>query len=301
MTAIDVVDLVVAYGERRAVDGVSFAVAPGEVVVLLGPNGAGKTSTVETLEGYRRPTAGTVRVLGADPSDQTALGRRAGIMLQDGGVYPSMRAGEAVALFCAYYGRRSAAATLLDRVGLTDRARTTWRQLSGGERQRLSLALALAGEPEVVFLDEPTAGVDLAGRRIVRGVVRELADRGVAMLLTTHELGEAERLADRLVILDDGRVVADGTLADLRDRVGRREVRFDARPGVDLDRLAASLGVPVRSAEPGRYVVEGAGSPGLVAALTAWLADEGITLDGLDTAGGGLEALFDRLTGGTDA
>ncbi|MFM7537116.1 MAG: ABC transporter ATP-binding protein [Acidimicrobiales bacterium] len=300
MAAIDVVDLVVAYGERRAVDGVSFAVAPGEVVVLLGPNGAGKTSTVETLEGYRRPTAGTVRVLGADPSDQTALGRRAGIMLQDGGVYPSMRAGEAVALFCAYYGRRSAAATLLDRVGLTDRARTTWRQLSGGERQRLSLALALAGEPEVVFLDEPTAGVDLAGRRIVRSVVRELADRGVAMLLTTHELGEAERLADRLVILDDGRVAADGTLADLRDRVGRGEVRFDARPGVDLDRLAASLGVPVRSAAPGRYVVEGAGSPGLVAALTAWLADEGITLDGLDTAGGGLEALFDRLTGGTD-
>lgn len=300
MAAIDVVDLVVAYGDRRAVDGVSFAVAEGEVVVLLGPNGAGKTTTVETLEGYRRPTAGTVRVLGADPCHQTALGRRAGIMLQDGGVYPSMRAGEAVALFSAYYGRRSTATALLERVGLTDRARTTWRQLSGGERQRLSLALALAGEPVVVFLDEPTAGVDLAGRRIVRSVVRELAERGVAVLLTTHELGEAERLADRLVILDDGRVVADGTLADLRDRVGRGDIRFDARPGIDVDRLGARLGVPVRSAAPGRYVVEGAGTPCLVAALTSWLAEEGITLDGLDTAGGGLEALFDRLTGGTD-
>ncbi len=288
----------VAFGERRVVDGVSFAVDAGEVVVLLGPNGAGKTTTVETLEGYRRPSGGSVRVLGLDPTDQTALGRRAGIMLQDGGVYPTIRAAEVLRLFGAYHGQgRADADALLDRVGLTDRARSTWRQLSGGERQRLSLALALAGEPEVVFLDEPTAGVDVGGRRVVRNVVRDLAQRGVAVLLTTHELAEAERVADRVVILDRGRVAAAGTLADLRERAGRDEVYVRAAPGLDVTSLGAHLGVPVHAIEPGRYVVAGRGDPALVAALTGWCAANGVALDGLDTTGGGLEELFERLTG----
>jgi ABC-2 type transport system ATP-binding protein len=295
--AVRVTDLVVAYGDRRAVDGVSFTVEAGEVMVLLGPNGAGKTSTIETLEGYRRPTAGTVEVLGLNPADQAALGRRVGIMLQDGGVYPTMRVREAVSLFAAYHGQRDVADGLLARVGLTERARATWRQLSGGERQRLGLALALVGAPELVILDEPTAGVDVAGRRQVRAVVRELAASGVAVLLATHELPEAERLADRVLILDQGRVVADGTLASLRQAARRDEIRFRASGSVDVVGLSDHLGAHVTATEPGAFLVVGAPTPARVAALTAWLAERGIGLDGLDTGGAGLEELFLRLTG----
>lgn len=173
--AIEVDDLVIRYGELVAVDRVSFTVAPGTICALLGPNGAGKTSTVETLEGYRRPSSGAVRVLGLDPvADHTALTARIGVMLQQGGVYTAMRPPDALRLFASYYDDPADPDELLDRVGLADRRRTTFRNLSGGEQQRLSLALALVGRPQVAFLDEPTAGIDPAGRQLIRSVVADL-------------------------------------------------------------------------------------------------------------------------------
>ncbi len=189
MPAISVEDLSVHYRRDRdtvkAVDGVTFGVEPGEVLVLLGPNGAGKTSTVETLEGYRNATSGRVRVLGLDPiADHQPLMMHVGIMLQQGGIHPGMRVIEALRLYAAFYPDPSEPGVLLQRMGLRDRARSTWRQLSGGEQQRLSRALALIGKPKVVFLDEPTSGLDVSGRQIVRDVIRTLRDDGVAVLLT---------------------------------------------------------------------------------------------------------------------
>ncbi|HEX9994884.1 MAG TPA: ABC transporter ATP-binding protein [Acidimicrobiales bacterium] len=297
MPAVEVADLTVRYGDVVAVDGLSFTAEAGQVLALLGPNGAGKTTTVETLEGYRRPTSGTVRVDGLDPvRDHAALTRRIGVMLQRGGVQPGIRAAEAVRLFAAYHDDPEDPDALLERVGLAGRARATWRQLSGGEQQRLSLALALVGRPRVAFLDEPTAGVDVAGRQVVRQVVRDLRDRGVCVVLTTHELDDAERLADRVVIVDRGRLVADGRPADLR--AGGDEWRFGAAPGLDVGALAGVLGAPVREATPGEYVVAAAPTPAAVAALTAWLAERDLPIADLRAGRQRLEDVFLRLTGG---
>lgn len=296
MPALEVSGLVVRYGPVVAVDDVSFAAEPGQVVALLGPNGAGKTSTVETLEGYRRPSAGAVRVLGLDPAaDLTTLVPRIGVMLQTGGVYPGMSSREALTLFSAYYDDPVPVDELLDRVGLVDVAGTPWRRLSGGEQQRLSLALALVGRPEVAFLDEPTAGIDPAGRLVIREVIRSLRDAGVCVLLTTHELEEAERLADRVVIIDHGRVVADGTPADLRVG-GTDELRFGAPAGLDVAALTAHLGAPVTEVRPGEYLAEVAPAPATVAALTAWLAERDLPLADLRAGRQSLEDVFLRLT-----
>ncbi len=203
--AVECRDLVVRYGAVRAVDGLSLRAERGQVLALLGPNGAGKTSTVETLEGYRRAAAGTARVLGLDPaSDHRRLVARMGVMLQRGGVYPVMGPRRVLRLFADYYDDPEDPEALLDLVGLGGVARTPWRRLSGGEQQRLSLALAIVGRPEVVFLDEPTAGVDPEGRIAVRRVITDLRDRGACVVLTTHELPEAERLADEVVIMARG-------------------------------------------------------------------------------------------------
>lgn len=297
MAAVEVDELVVRYGDLVAVRGVTFGAEAGAVTALLGPNGAGKTSTVEVLEGYRPLAGGRVRVLGLDPSaEHGRLVRRMGVMLQRGGVYPTMRAGEAVALFCAYYDHVRRPDELLDLVGLTERARSTWRQLSGGEQQRLSLALALAGNPAVAFLDEPTASVDVAGRQLVRQVIRRLADEGCCVLLTTHELDEAERVADHVVIVDHGEVVADGSPDELR-RSGPAEVRFAAAAGLDVGALSAHLaGASVREASPGEYVVAGEGTPAVVAALTAWLAERDLAIGDLRAGRQRLEDVFLRLT-----
>jgi ABC-2 type transport system ATP-binding protein len=297
---VEVEDLVIRYGARTAVDGISFAVGAGEVVALLGPNGAGKTSTVEALEGYRRPSAGRVRVLGLDPvADAAALIPRIGVMLQAGGVYPGIRPVEAMHLFASYYVDPVDPDALLERVGLGRVSRSTWRQLSGGEQQRLSLALALVGRPEVAFLDEPTAGVDPGGRQVVRRLVAELRDQGVAVLLTTHELEEAERCADRVVIVDHGKVVAAGTPAELMTAGGGEEIRFRAPPRLGTAALAAALGVTVTEASPGEYVVVAPGTPATVAALTAWLAEQNLPLADLRAGRHTLEDTFLRLTDGT--
>ena len=297
MVAVEAEGLVVRYGDTVAVDGLDLVAASGTVVALLGPNGAGKTSTVEALEGYRRPAAGRVRVLGLDPrADHAILTRRMGVMLQRGGVYPSMGPAEALRLFASYYRHAAEPAALLDAVGLGAVARTPWKRLSGGEQQRLSLALAVVGRPEVAFLDEPTAGVDPQGRLAIRRVVADLRDQGVCVLLTTHELEEAERLADRIVIIDHGKVVAEGTPAELMASGGGREVRFGAPPSLDVASLGAALGASVREEQPGEYVVATEATPATVAALTAWLAERDLPLADLRAGRQRLEDVFLRLT-----
>jgi len=296
MPAIDCADLVVRYGTRTAVDGVSLWAERGQVLALLGPNGAGKTSTVETLEGYRHKTSGSVRVLGLDPrTDHRALVARMGVMLQRGGVYPVMGARRALRLFARYYEAPEDPDELLELVGLTAVAGTPWRRLSGGEQQRLSLALALVGRPEVVFLDEPTAGVDPEGRLTIRQVICELRDRGVCIVLTTHELPEAERLADEVIILAAGRAVARGTVAELAATGSSPAIRFGAPAGVDITSLAMSVGAaPADLVEerPGQYALAGAASAGRVAALAAWLDEHDLPLADLRTGGGSLEDAY---------
>ncbi len=298
MAAIEVDGLVVRYGELVAVAEVSFDVAPGEIVTLLGPNGAGKTSTVSTLEGYRRPDAGRVSVLGLDPvGDRTSLTPRIGVMPQTPGVYPGVRGIEMLRLYAGFHTDPEDAAELLARVGLEKRARAMWRQLSGGEQQRLSLALALIGRPEVAFLDEPTAGVDVSGRQLVRKVVRDLADRGVAVLLTTHDLAEAEHVADRVVIIDHGRLVASGRPTELTAGTEVAEIRFGASPGIDTAALSRALEAPVREESPGEYVVATTPTPAAVAGLTAWLAAHDLLLTDLRAGRHRLEDVFLELTG----
>ncbi len=294
----------VRYGKVVAVDGVSFEAHAGEVLALLGPNGAGKTTTVETLEGYRRPDAGTVSVLGLDPiADHAELTRHVGAMLQRGGVYPGIRPREALRLFAAFYHPdHEDPDELLERVGLASVAGSTWRALSGGEQQRLSLALAVVGRPRVAFLDEPTAGVDPGGRLVVREVVRDLAAAGTAVVLTTHELEEAERVADRVVIVNRGRVVAAGAPAELTSSGGPgEEIRFGAPAGLDTPGLAATLGAAVEEVTPGEYRVASAPTPATVAALTAWLAEADLPLADLRAGRQTLEDVFLRLTRNEEA
>jgi ABC-2 type transport system ATP-binding protein len=293
---IEVEGLVVRYGELAAVDGVAFCVEPGEVVALLGPNGAGKTTTVETLEGYRRPAAGRVRVLGLDPvADRRRLAPHVGVMLQEGGTYPVLSPARALRLFASYYDDARDPSELLALTGLEEVAATPAKRLSGGERQRLSLALALVGRPRVAFLDEPTAGVDPAGRIAIREIVASLRADGASVLLTTHELGEAERMADRVVIVDHGRVVAAGRPADLV--TAGEEIRFAAPTGIDVAALGARIGVAVTEVGPGEYRVAAPATPGLVAAVTAWLAEHDLVLADLRAGRQTLEDTFLRLTG----
>ena len=299
--ALDVCGLVVRYpGGVVAVEGLSFSAEAGDVLALLGPNGAGKTTTVETLEGYRSPTSGTVRVLGLDPvADHGRLVPRIGVMLQNGGVYPGIRPVEALRLFAAFYESPEDPASLLDRLGLAAVARTPWRRLSGGEQQRLSLALALVGRPEVVFLDEPTAGVDVAGRQVIRDVIGELRGRGCCVLLATHELGEAERVADRVVIVDHGRLLADGAPAELMSASQRTTIEFGAPAGLDVAALSAALGAAVVEVRSGEYSVAAEPVPATVAKLTAWLAEQDLALGDLRAGRQSLEDVFLRLTSGS--
>ncbi len=282
------------YGSLIAVDGVSFSAEAGTITAVLGPNGAGKTSTIEVCEGYRQRSGGEVRVLGLDPgASQRKLAERMGVMLQEGGVYPSARVIDVIGLFCALYGGREDPQQLLERVGLTERARSTWRRMSGGERQRLSLALALSARPDIAFLDEPTAGVDVDGRALIRSILRELADRGCCVVLATHELAEAERVADRAVVFDRGRLIASGSLDELRGT--QRSIRFRLPGGTTAPDLAA-LAVPYR-VEGDTVIVEDA-SNATTAALMAILDAHGIEPVDLRAGQSSLEDTFRRLTGG---
>jgi ABC-2 type transport system ATP-binding protein len=302
--AIEVAGLEKRYGDRRAVDGISLRIPRGEVFGLLGPNGAGKTTTVETLEGYRRPDAGTVRVLGLDPDgDGPSLRPRIGVMLQEGGLYPGVKPLEALRLFAAFYPDPDDPERLLDLVGLRDVAATYVRRLSGGECQRLSLALALVGRPEVVFLDEPTAGMDPRARATTWQLVRGLRDAGTTVVLTTHHMDEAEHLCDRLAIIDRGRIVLEGSPADITN-VGDHDVRFSTAAGIDLPALAAALSLAantVSETRPGDYSIRAEMTPELVADLAVWLRDKGYRLTELRTERVTLEEVFLQLTREEDA
>ena len=290
------------YGTQVAVERLDLDVAAGETLALLGPNGAGKTTTVECLEGYRRPDEGSVRVLGLDPRrDANRLRPRVGLMLQEGGIYPLAKPGELLRLFAAFHREPLPVDDLLERVGLASVRRTRYRDLSGGQQQRLSLALALVGRPEVVFLDEPTAGLDPAARRLTWQLIGELRSAGVTIVLTTHLLDEAERLADRVAIVDHGRLVALGTPDELTHG-DLAQIEFTARPGLDVDDLAATLGVAVRERTAGRYHLDAANNPALIARLAAWLADRDERLGELTAGKRSLEEVFLRLTAeaGTD-
>ncbi len=296
--AVLVEDLVVCHGMTTAVDGVSFVAEAETVLAVLGPNGAGKTSTLETLEGYRRPTSGRVRVLGHDPvGERAAVVGRIGVMLQRGGVYSTLGAEAAVRLFAGYYDNPLPVDDLLDRLDLRRCATTPWRRLSGGEQQRVSLALALVGRPAVAFLDEPSAGMDPTARHVLWDVVRGLRDDGACIVMTTHDLDEAERLADRVVIIDRGKIVADDTPAGLAKGRGD-EIRFSAPGGLNIAELATRLGASSGvEARPGEYILSLAASAANVAALTADLASSDVMVGDLRAGRQRLEDVFSQLVG----
>ncbi len=297
--AIEVVALEKRYGSTRAVDGLSLEIGVGEVFGLLGPNGAGKTTTVEILEGYRRADAGDVRVLGLDPwRDGAQLHAQVGVMLQEGGLYPGIRPLEALQLFASYYADPDDPERLLDAVGLEDARNTLVRRMSGGQQQRLSLALALVGRPSLLFLDEPTAGMDPHARATTWSLVQELRGRGVTVVLTTHAMDEAEQLCDRVGIVDHGRLVACGSPAELMARAAADDTRFSAAPGLDVASLAHAISATttVTETRPGEYVISDPATPELVAQLAAWLRDRGVLLRELRAGTRSLEDVFLRLT-----
>lgn len=297
--AVEVLGARRTYGATTALDGVDLVARAGEITALLGPNGAGKTTLVECAVGLRRLDAGTVRVLGTDPWRASADHRAAvGVMLQDGGLPASARPLGVLRHLAALHRHPADVDALAARLGIDAFARTAVRRLSGGQRQRLALAAALVGRPRVVFLDEPTAGLDPQARLVVREVVEDLVADGVAVVLTTHDLDEAARAAAHVVIVDHGRVLAAGSPADLLAGRGQT-VRFATPPGIDVSGLRRALPETVTLAgEPGGgWRVSGEIDPSVLATLTAWCANQGVMPGGLQVGGGDLEDLFLELTG----
>jgi ABC-2 type transport system ATP-binding protein len=299
--AVELTDVVKSYGDRRAVAGLSLRVPVGQVLALLGPNGAGKTTIIEICEGFRRPDSGTVRVLGLEPiRDGARLRPQVGVMLQDGvGAYTGARAGELLTLFAAYAANPLDPGELLDRVGLSSSAGTPVRRLSGGQKQRLSLAMALVSRPSLVFLDEPTAGMDPQARRGTWELISKLRTDGVTVVLTTHFLDEAEYLADTVVVMDGGRVVASGSPADLTRAGAEGQIRFRAPAGLTLSSLMATLppGTHAVEVDPGRYLVTGEVNPQLLATLMSWCAAQGVLAQDIAVERRSLEDVFLELTG----
>ncbi len=283
-----------------AVDNLDLEVRRAEVFALLGPNGAGKTTTVEMCEGFLRPDSGRMEILGLDPAtDNARLRERIGVMLQGGGGYPAARAGEMLNLVASYAADPLDPQWLLDTLGLTDAARTTYRRLSGGQQQRLALACAVVGRPELVFLDEPTAGMDAHARIVVWELIDALRRDGVTVVLTTHHLSEAEELADRLVIIDHGRTVAAGTPAELMRSGAENQLRFTAPPRLDLSLLVSALPENYRASETtsGEYLVEGRIDPQVLATVTAWCARVNVLATDMRVEQRSLEDVFLDLTG----
>jgi ABC-2 type transport system ATP-binding protein len=297
--AVEVVNLRKHYAGQAAVDGLSFQVARGEVFALLGPNGAGKTTTIEILEGYRTPDGGSARVLGLDPRrDHARLMRRAGLMLQQGGIYPAIRVREVLNLFAQFYDDALDPQTLIQDLGLSQVVNSRFRTLSGGQQQRLSLALALIGRPELVFLDEPTAGMDPQARRATWDIVRSLKSRGVTVLLTTHFMDEAEELADRVAIVDRGRLVALDAPSALRNGGPSTSLVLITRARFDLARLQSlpsALGA--REEREGRYLIETENPGDLLVELSQELRQAGVVPDEIRVGTESLEDVFLRLTG----
>ena len=298
--AVRVTGLVKRYGPKTAVDGLNLTVGRGRVTAVLGPNGAGKTTTIETCEGYRRPDAGTVRVLGLDPvTDATRLRPRVGVMLQSGGVYPGVRAVEMLQHTAKLHAHPLDIGTLVERLSLESCGRTPYRRLSGGQQQRLALAMAVVGRPELVFLDEPTAGLDPHARRATWDLVRDLRSDGVTVVLSTHAMDEAEELADDVAIVNRGKVITHGSPEQLCRSGSENTLRFSSRPGLDLSALLKALPDGASAAEPtpGNYRVRASLDPQLVATVTSWCAQVGVMPDRLAMERRTLEDIFLELTG----
>jgi ABC-2 type transport system ATP-binding protein len=288
------------YGSTTAVGELDLDVHRAEVFALLGPNGAGKTTTVEMCEGFVRPDAGSIEVLGLDPiADNARLRERMGVMLQGGGGYPAARAAEMLNLVASYAARPLDPAWLLETLGLTDAAKTTYRRLSGGQQQRLALGCAIVGRPELVFLDEPTAGMDAHARLVVWELIDALRRDGVTVVLTTHQLKEAEELADHIVIIDRGSAVAAGTPAELMRSGAEDQLRFSAPRRLDLALLISALpeGYRVKEQAPGEYLVEGTIDPQVLATVTAWCARLNILATDMRVEQRSLEDVFLDVTG----
>ncbi len=296
---VAVEDLHKRYGTLNAVDGVSFEVRHGEIFGLLGPNGAGKTTTIEILEGLLRPDEGSVRVLDIDVRREPGrLKERIGVQLQAAALYPDLTVTELVDLFASFYARRRPTNDLINELGLDERSAALTKELSGGQRQRLSIALALVNDPELIFLDEPTTGLDPQGRRSLWDHIERMRGEGRTVLLTTHYMEEAEQLCDRVAIMDHGRILELGTVNELITRhFAERTVRFEARPELSDERLARVLGVRSVAREGTESIVYTADVPHTIGALLQ-LAEE-LGLEGLDLAvrRPTLEDVFLELTG----
>src|SRR3989440_11004036 len=296
---LQVEDLVKRYGDVEAVRGVSFAVEEGEVFGLLGPNGAGKTSTVEVLEGLRTPDGGRVSVCGLDPQrDSAALKHEIGAALQSTSLPDKLRVMEALRLFASFYKRRRNPEELLKRFGLEEKRNTFYNRLSGGQKQRLALAMALVNDPKVLFFDEPTAGLDPQVRREIYDIIEELKREKKTILMTTHYIEEAERLCDRVAIVDHGKVIALGSPRELKQRSAgttRIEVRL-ARP-VTNGTLKGLEGVADAREVDGSYVLHTHDPPQTIVSLVKHLEAEGNELVSLEIASPSLEDVFIEMTG----
>jgi ABC-2 type transport system ATP-binding protein len=288
-----------SYGETRAVDGVSFEVQAGTVFGLLGPNGAGKTTTVEVLEGLRTPDSGDVRVLGIDVgrhADQ--LKPRIGVSLQTAALYPKLTVVEVLDLFRGFYRSGRPTDELVELMDLGEKRTTRTQDLSGGQRQRLSVALALVNDPELVFLDEPTTGMDPAARRSLWDIVLGLRAEGRSVLLTTHYMEEAEILCDRLAIMDHGRILEEGTVDELVSRrFKERAVRFDAIEGLPDERLAAMPGVTSIQHEDGAVLLYTRDVPATIGAVLDAADERRVEPANLAVRRATLEDVFLDLTG----
>ncbi|GAA2247030.1 ABC transporter ATP-binding protein [Rarobacter faecitabidus] len=309
--ALDIVSLRKSYGGKAVLAGMTFRAERGELTAVLGPNGAGKTTTIECAENLRQPDSGDIRVLGHLPSDPS-LRYHVGVMLQDGGLPTGVKSLELLRHVAAMYPNPRPVGDLADRLGIHSFATTSVRRLSGGQRQRLALAAALVGSPQLVFLDEPSAGLDPQSRQAVWSLIRELRDESVSFVLTTHLMDEAASLADHVVIVDHGRVIASGSVAELTGSpgpgAGHSTIRWETTPGLDLTGLDVTLGNADRAhgagdawelceTRPGCYVATGPVTPATLTALTAWLERRESLLGNLSVNRRGLEDVFLDLTG----
>jgi len=292
-----------AYGATTAVDGLSLTVARGSITAVLGPNGAGKTTTLETCEGYRKPQSGTVRVLGLDPQAQRRdLLPRIGVMLQSGGAWSGVRAVEMLRHVAALHAHPLDVPMLVERLGLGSCGRTPYRRLSGGQQQRLALAMAVVGRPELVFVDEPTAGMDPQARRTTWELLDELRGDGVTIVLTTHYMDEAEQLADHVHVIDRGRLIASGSPFELTRGTGSSTIRlvvtepFPAEAPASL-RETLGQGTEVRALNEHSLLVTGPADAGTLAKVSAWCDEQGVLPESLTLGQRTLEDVFLQITG----
>ena len=303
--AVEVDGLVMTYGDKTAVDGLSLTVERGSVTAVLGPNGAGKTTTLETCEGFRKPQGGTVRVLGLDPvAERRALLPRIGVMLQSGGAWTGVRAEEMLRHIASLHAHPLDVPMLVERLGLETCGRTPYRRLSGGQQQRLSLAMALVGRPELLFVDEPTAGMDPQARRDTWDLLEELKGDGVTTVLTTHYLEEAERLADTVHIIDHGRLIASGSPFELTRGVGEVTIRLVVTEPFPPDApasLQAELGprTEVTPVNEHSLLISGPADPTTLATVSSWCERCGVVPESLSLGQRSLEDVFLQVTGRT--